>query len=453
MRQVAEHYLNNIERDKKHNNFVEVFRDEILDRADLLQSKINQSPDTLGSLFGAVVSIKDNLCYEGHKVSAASKMLEDYVSPYSATVVDRLISADALIIGRTNCDEFSMGSTSESSFHGDTLNSIDPDRVPGGSSGGAAVACSLDHCLVSVGSDTGGSIRQPAAFNGLIGYKPSYGMISRWGLIAYASSLDCVGLIGKNPEDLISVMHVVSGPDDFDSTAIQKQGMFDTDMAVGDKLRLACFDNFLSSEQLNEEMWREWQRFRARKLGHLELSEIQFENEDFLVPCYYILCMAEAASNLARYDGIRYGHSEGTDFEDFRDMVKASRTAGFGSEVKKRIMLGNYVLSEGYYDAFFQKALDVRAYFKNTMNALLEEYDYIIMPVTAGGPWKFVDELDPIEVYNADKFTVLANLTGLPSVTIPMSNKTAESPLGIQILSKYGNDQSLLAFADTLAKV
>ena len=453
MRQVAEHYLNNIERDKKHNNFVEVFRDEILDRADLLQSKINQSPDTLGSLFGAVVSIKDNLCYEGRKVSAASKMLEDYVSPYSATVVDRLISADALIIGRTNCDEFSMGSTSESSYHGDTLNAIDPDRVPGGSSGGAAVACSLDHCLVSVGSDTGGSIRQPAAFNGVLGYKPSYGMISRWGLIAYASSLDCVGLIGKNSEDLISVMQVVSGPDDFDSTAIQKQGMFDTDVADGDKLQLACFDNFLSSEQLNEEMWREWQRFRAGKLGHLELSEIQFKNEDFLVPCYYILCMAEAASNLARYDGIRYGHSEGTDFEDFRDMVKASRTAGFGIEVKKRIMLGNYVLSEGYYDAFFQKALDVRAYFKNTMNALLEEYDYIIMPVTASGPWKFVDELDPIEVYNADKFTVLANLTGLPSVTIPMSNKTAESPLGLQILSKYGNDQSLLAFADTLAKV
>lgn len=445
-------YLENTTQSQEHNAFVEVFEKEAMEKAILLDEKIKDKDSQLGELFGAIISIKDNLCYEGHLVTASSKMLDGFISPYSSTVVDRLVKAGAIIIGRTNCDEFSMGSTSETSFYGPVKNAIDKDRIAGGSTGGGAVAVKLQSCLLSIGSDTGGSVRQPGAFNGVYAFKPSYGVLSRWGLISYGSSFDQVGIIANNIEDIQTVMNVISGPDEFDSTSHPKRIAFKSEQTL---LELKGKKAFYLTEMLNhskldsnvKKTFSDFVDILAKK--GLEVKEESFPYTEFLIPAYYILCSAEASSNLSRYDGIRYGHRAEGQFEDYKELIKQSRTEGFGKEVKKRIILGNYVLSEGYFDAYFKKAQKVRRLIKEFISDLFQQYDILILPTVTSEAWELgKSNLDPIEMYLSDMFTVLANLCGLPSLNIPLRNKGTELPLGIQVMSKEYSDDFLLTLSN-----
>lgn len=443
-------YLANIESHLDFNAYVEVFKDEAITQAKALDKRIKEDKGALGSLFGMVVSIKDNLCYKEHEVTASSKMLTAYVSPYSSTVVERLLDADAIIIGRTNCDEFSMGSTNETSVYGPTFNSKDKALVPGGSSGGAAVALAKDTCLVAIGSDTGGSIRQPAAFNGVIGYKPSYGLVSRWGLIAYGSSFDQVGTLSHCVQDSAKVLSVISGPDDYDSTLVpDAPPNFNTLKLDLKKLKVGFVENMFNHEKLKDQVKLSSNSFLQNLENHdVDIEALHFSFTDLLVPTYYVLCTAEASSNLSRFDGIRFGHRSTVETEDYREMIRQSRTEGFGFEVKKRIMLGTYVLSEGYYDAYFKKAQQVRNMIKDEMETAFEKYDFIIMPTTTDVAWSLGEaKNDPLEMYLSDVFTVLANLCGLPAISLPIENKKGHLPLGIQLISRHNKDKSLLAFA------
>jgi len=451
---LVDYYLENILKTKDHNAYVEVF-DDVREQARVLADRIKNAPGSLGPLFGAVVSIKDNLCYKDHKVSAASKMLKNYTSPYSSTVVERLIDADALIIGRTNCDEFSMGSSSETSIYGPVKNAFDLDRVAGGSSGGAAVSVQLDTCLVAVGSDTGGSVRQPACLNGVIGFKPTYGVISRWGLIAYASSLDQIGLMSKHCSTINKVMEQISGPDNYDSTALQERCYKSSYDSKSSELQLGYFVDFFKESILDKSVLESSMAFLEKiKQSNSSLEELDFLNHEYLIPAYYILSSAEASSNLGRFDGIRYGHSSEKDFDEFQELIKTNRTEAFGKEVKKRIILGNYVLSEGYYDAYFTKAQKMRAYFKGYINSLFDKYDYLILPVCTSEAKKIGEKSkSSLTTYYSDIFTVIANLCGIASISVPIQNKDEKTPFGIQILAKSRNDRSLLAFSESLLKL
>lgn len=450
-------YIKRAKEISDHNAYIELFESELLDSAARLDQKINDQPQELGLLFGAVISIKDNICYKNHKVSAGSKMLSDYVSPYSATVVERLLAADALIIGRTNCDEFSMGSTSESSFHGPVKNAIDARKVPGGSSGGGAVAVSLHSCLISIGSDTGGSVRQPGAFNNVLAYKPSYGAISRWGLLAYGSSLDVIGLMGHSVEDMQAVMTVISGPDDYDSTAIPEalNYSYDKIQQSSDKIRIAYSSALLSHSLVSEPVRKSADAHLATLRGQgYELVDVDLNFADYLVPCYYILATAEASSNLSRYDGIRYGYRTANEVDDYKSLMKQSRSEGFGLEVQKRIIMGTYVLSEGYYDSYYGKALEVRAMIKSKMEQLLDKYDFLLLPTTTMEPWALGENMeDPLTHYFSDLFTVLANICGIPAMSYPIGNLSGSGlPIGMQLMSEKGKDGKLLGFVNDLIK-
>ncbi|NNL93428.1 MAG: Asp-tRNA(Asn)/Glu-tRNA(Gln) amidotransferase subunit GatA [Saprospiraceae bacterium] len=449
--ELVETYLSNINKHETNNAFVEVFAEEAKQRAEHLDGKFKNNPDAMGPLFGAVISIKDNLCYENHQVSAGSKMLANFTSPYSATVVQRLIDADAIIIGRTNCDEFSMGSTSETSFYGPVKNAVNVEHVAGGSSGGAAVSIKLNQCLAAIGSDTGGSIRQPASFNGVLGFKPTYGIVSRWGLIAYGSSLDAIGVLSHDVSTISDIINVISGQDQYDSTMLQepvpqlKLEQFDLS-----HFKIATLTELVQHQKLDSSVKNSFDLFIKNE--GLNVEEISFPLTEYLVPAYYILCCAEASSNLSRFDGIRYGHKSSEDVENFNQQIKNSRTEGFGLEVKKRIILGNYVLSEGYYDAYFKKAQQVRSLIKTFIDDLFDKYDFIILPTTTSEAWLLGESTkDPIEMYLADMYTVLANLCGIPAINIPLTNKNSILPLGIQILAKSGNDGRILSFVSNLS--
>lgn len=448
MLELVKEYIQRIDDCKDYNAYLEVFREEAVKKAGQLDQKIKNKPDKLGKLFGAIVSIKDNIVYSNHKSSASSRMLEDYVSPFSATAVERLLAEDAIIIGRCNCDEFSMGASNQSSAWGPAKNAHDPSRIPGGSSGGSAVSCALDLCHIALGSDTGGSVRQPAAYNAVYGFKPSYGRISRWGLISYASSLDQIGILSSDLDALESCYQVIAGPDSYDSTAIPEKEEIDE----GDELKSWAFvEDFFSEDFMAKNACQRSMRF-IRKIEESfgKAACLNFEFKDWLIPCYYIICTAEASSNLARYDGIRYGFSADGHFNDFKEKIRTSRTQAFGKEVKKRIILGNYVLSEGYADAYFNKALGIRKYLQQCMDKIFEDFDFLVLPVTSDVARRLDKKPDALEEYRGDQFTVLANLCGLPSISIPLENKSEELPLGIQILSKYKSDLKLLNLARRL---
>lgn len=454
VQELAGYYLGRARESADYNAYVEVFDEELQNAAAKLDKKIQERPGELGRLFGAVVSIKDNLCYAGHIASASSRMLEDYTSPLSATAVERLLAEDALIIGRTNCDEFSMGSTGTLGYYGAVHNAVHADAIAGGSSSGAAVSCKLDTCLVALGSDTGGSVRQPAAYNGVIGFKPSYGMVSRWGLIAYASSLDQISVIGHNIDDVRAVTACMAGEDRSDSTSIEFDSSGFDSARVPSRPRLARIDNFFEQGMLSEEVKAGSDLFfqSLENQGYV-IEDITLDFAELLVPCYYILCTAEASSNLARYDGIRYGYASDLPVSDYREMIKNNRTESLGKEVKKRIILGNYVLSEGYREAYFQKALDIRKMIRFRMDRFFEIYDYIFLPVTSTTAWNRREgPADEMEVYKGDVFTILANLAGLPALSLPIHNNSSQMPLGIQIIAQRLKDPSLLAFADRLGR-
>lgn len=450
---LVEHYLGQIDQTHSLNAYLAVYADEALERARALDAKYRRNPSEVGKLHGMVVSLKDVFCHKDHEVSAASRMLTGFRAPYDATVVKRLLDEDAIIIGRTNCDEFAMGSTTENSAHGPTRNAADPERVPGGSSGGSAVAVQTDTCLVSVGSDTGGSVRQPAAWCGVVGFKPTYGRIPRHGLIAYASSFDSPGLIGHSPDDIARVLAVVAGPDDYDATALQEppppwpavpvstdhEHPVNTIGYIPETLDHPGLD-----PHIRESILAHLQHLE--KLGH-SLRPVSFEYLDYLIPTYYVLTTAEASSNLSRYDGVRYGYRSPR-AKDIDSLFRFSRSEGFGTEVKRRIMLGTFVLSAGYYDAYFARAQKARRLIVDAMQGIFDTCELLVMPTTPCPPPR-IGELDddPVRMYLSDIYTVLANLCGIPAISIPIGSGPEGLPVGVQYMAAARSDAKVLAFA------
>lgn len=454
--QLVNEFLQRIEASKHLNAFLEVYTEEAIERARALDKK-----DTRGKLYGCVIAIKDNICYKQHKVSAGSKILEGFTSLFSSTVVERLLAEDAIIIGRTNCDEFAMGSSNENSAYGKVLNAMDNTRVPGGSSGGSAVVVQAGLCHASLGSDTGGSIRQPAAFTGLVGLKPTYGRVSRWGLIAYASSFDQIGPFTHNVEDLALIMEVISGKDNYDSTSSSEAvPAYTSQLNFDKKARIAVFPSTMQSDGLNTEVKSAIEGVLSdlKADGHT-IEEVGFDLLEYLIPAYYVLTTAEASSNLARFDGVHYGYRS-PNLEDEKNtdkmelVYRRSRTEGFGKEVKNRIMLGTFVLSSGYYDAYYSRAQKVRRILTDKIRGLFKQYDFILMPTSPTVAFKFGEKTDnPVEMYLADIYTVLANLTGIPAISLPLAADKNGLPIGVQLLADKFEESKLLAFSDKLMQI
>lgn len=444
-------FLERIRSEKHLNAFVEVFEQEAIERAEMLdQRRLSGAPT--GKLHGVVVGIKDVICYKDHRISASSSILEGFTATYNATVVDRLLAEEAIIIGNLNCDEFAMGSSNENSSYGPVLNAIDNSRVPGGSSGGSAVAVQAGLCMVSLGSDTGGSVRQPADFCGIVGLKPTYGRISRYGLIAYASSFDQIGIFGTSIPDIAQVLEVIAGEDEFDSTVSNAPLEPYTDLGeLAEPARIAYFKEAFHHPSLDTEMAQELNKYleKLAALGHT-ITPIDFEELDYVVPTYYVLTTAEASSNLARYDGVKYG-ALAPDTGDLTEYYLQTRSAGFGREVKRRIMLGTFVLSTGYYDAYFTKAQQVRKQLADKAELIFKDFDFLILPTVPSPAFKFGEKSDdPIEMYLADIYTVFANLTGLPSISIPLFRHSNGMPFGLQVMSGRFSELSLLRISHQL---
>lgn len=440
-------YLDNIAANRHLNAFNEVFGEEALNRATEIDARIKQG--IAGKLAGMVIGIKDNICYKGHKVSASSKILQNFTSVYSSTIVERLLAEDAIIIGRCNCDEFAMGAANETSFFGPVKNQADETRVSGGSSGGSAVAVQADMCHAAIGTDTGGSVRQPASFCGLIGLKPTYGRISRHGIIAYASSFDQVGPITRSVEDAGLLLEVMAGPDEYDGTLAQVDApAFNDDSKKPEPKKIAYLQEALSSPGVDSEVKNTLITYieKLRAGGHT-VKPIAFDYLDYLVPAYYILAMAEASSNLSRYDGVHYGYRSPAAV-DLQSTYKKSRSEGFGKEVKRRIMLGTFVLSAGYYDAYFAKAQKVRRLIREKTDEILKEYDFILVPTAPEPAFPLGrEEKDPVITYLSDIFTVQASLTGAPAISLPAGNNSKGLPLGLQLLTKHFDEEGLLNFS------
>ncbi len=444
-------YLKKIKKQKNLNAFIEVFEKTALETSKKVDEKIKKG--TQGKLAGMVVAIKDNICYKGHKISASSKILEGFESIYSATVIEKLLKEDAIIIGRLNCDEFAMGSANENSIYGPALNPHNNRKVAGGSSGGSAVAVAAGLCLVALGSDTGGSIRQPASFCGVVGLKPTYSRVSRHGLIAYASSFDQIGPLTNNIDDAGLVLEVISGKDDFDSTVSNSPiGRYNEYNYKNTPKKIAYIEEILSHKLLNKEVKEMFlKKIKSlEKKGHV-ISPISFPYLDYLVPTYYVLTTAEASSNLSRYDGVRYGYrSEAS--SDLQDMYFRTRTEGFGEEVKRRIMLGTFVLSAGYNDEYFTKAQQIRRLIYDKTIQIFNDFDFLISPTSPHTAFDVgVKYNDPIKMYLEDVFTVQANLSGNPAVSIPIGLDSKNLPVGIHIMSNHFNEYNLLYFSKKLS--
>ncbi|MDF2187421.1 Asp-tRNA(Asn)/Glu-tRNA(Gln) amidotransferase subunit GatA [Paraflavitalea sp. CAU 1676] len=446
----VQHYLKNIDQKRHLNAYLQVYDVEALQLAAKLDAQ-RAAGKPLGKLHGVVIALKDVICYKDHPVSAASKILGNFTSIYSATAVERLLAEEAIIIGNTNCDEFAMGSTNENSAHGSVLNAIDESRVPGGSSGGAAVAVQAALCMVSLGSDTGGSVRQPADFCGIVGLKPTYGRISRFGLIAYASSFDQIGIFANNVPDVARTLETIAGPDEFDSTVATEE-VPAYSAAIDSKptsLRIAYFKEALESPALDEEIRTNIFGLidKLRADGHT-VEAVDFEYLDYIVPTYYVLTTAEASSNLSRFDGVKYGYRT-PDVEkkdlSLTDFYKTSRSDGFGWEVKRRIMLGTFVLSAGYYDAYFTKAQQVRQLLVEKTNMVFNQFDALILPTAPTTAFQLGEKMDdPIAMYLADIFTVFSNLTGIPGISIPLFWHSNGMPYGLQIMTNRFRELYLL---------
>lgn len=444
--QLVNHYLQNIKSKKHLNAFLEVFEEEAIARAKELDAKTNKK----GKLYGLVIGIKDNICYKNHTVSAASKMLKNFESLYSATAVENLLAEDAIIIGRLNCDEFAMGGSNENSAFGAVLNEIDNTRVSGGSSGGSAVAVQAGMCHASLGSDTGGSIRQPASYTGTVGLKPTYGRVSRHGLIAFASSFDQIGPITNTAEDAKTIVEVINGVDFYDSTAIQNK-VTEYKTNPSKKYKIAYFKECFKGEGLSPEVKESFENLinNLKQKGH-EVEAVEFPLLDYVVPTYYVLTTAEASSNLSRYDGVHFGYRSAAAI-NMEEVYTKSRTEGFGKEVKNRIMLGTFVLSAGYYDAYYTKAQKVRRLLKNGVNELYKNYDFILSPTAPAPAFKIGEKTDdPVAMYLEDIFTVLANLVGNPAISLPLYKTKSGLPVGMQFMANNKCEADLIAIAQQL---
>lgn len=449
---LVQHYLTNIKSKAHLNAFLSVYEEEALSRAVEVDQKIKQG--NAGKLAGLVVGLKDVLSHAQHPLNASSKILDGFIAQYNATAVQRLLDEDAIIIGRNNCDEFAMGSSNESSAFGAVLNDIDNTRVPGGSSGGSAVAVQADMCRISLGSDTGGSVRQPASFCGIVGLKPTYSRISRYGLAAYASSFDCIGIFGTCVEDLALVLEVIAGKDEFDSTVSQN-----TVPAYAEALKtkpashykIAYLKETLESEGLQPEIKEAAENTieLLKTAGH-EVEGISFPLLEYFLPTYYILVTAEASSNLSRYDGVRYGYRS-TNGTDLQSMYKKTRSEGFGKEVQKRILLGTFVLSASYYDAYYTQAQKVRRLIRDKTKEIFERYDFILMPAAPTTAFKLGEHIaDPIQMYLADLFSVHANVAGVPGISVPRGTDKQGLPIGLQLIADDFEEEKLLQAANMM---
>jgi aspartyl-tRNA(Asn)/glutamyl-tRNA(Gln) amidotransferase subunit A len=449
---LVNYYLQRIETYQHLNVFLHVYADEALKRAEEIDAKLKAG--TAGKLAGMVISIKDMICYKDHPVSASSKILKGFKSIYSSTVVERILAEDAIIIGHVNCDEFAMGASNETSHYGNVLNFADNSLVPGGSSGGSAVSVQADMCLASLGTDTGGSIRQPAAFCGLVGLKPTYGRVSRYGIIAYASSFDQVGPVTKNVKDAALILEVIAGKDEFDATLSSKVVTeFSNLQAPKKNMRIAYITETIETEGIDPEIKAAmYNRVKALQADGHTVEPVSFPYLKYAVPTYYVLTTAEASSNLSRYDGVHFGYRS-PNATDLESTYKLSRSEGFGEEVKRRIMLGTFVLSAGYYDAYYAKAQKVRRIIQEKSNEILSNYDLIIIPTTPTTAFKLGEKTsDPVQMYLADIFTVQAPLAGLPAISVPETTHSNGLSIGIQVIGKRFEEQEMLDFAQYLTQ-
>jgi aspartyl-tRNA(Asn)/glutamyl-tRNA(Gln) amidotransferase subunit A len=398
-----------------------------------------------------VVGIKDNICYKNHLLTAGSRILEGFVSLYSATVVERLEEAGAVIIGRLNCDEFAMGSSNENSAFGPVRNPLDSERVPGGSSGGSAAAVAFGGCHLSLGTDTGGSVRQPASFCGLVGIKPTYGRVSRHGIVAFGSSFDQVGVFGERLEDAVTLLTCISGADDHDATCTASAGEPLNTSSSNGPYRLGYNPEWMENPALSP-VWRQRMQEAMKaweKAGHT-LVPCSVQGLEYAIPVYYILATAEASSNLSRYAGMHYGFRS-PEAHSLETTLKKSRSQGFGPEVQRRILLGTFVLSEGYYDAYYAKAQKVRRQLKDRFDRVFESCDAFVLPTTAGSAFRLGEKSnDPLAMYLEDQFTVLANLTGLPALSIPFGPDANGMPLGLQFMGPSFGEAALFEITGRL---
>lgn len=443
---LVDQYLQNIEEQKDLNVFISLFDNEARERASEIDEKIKNG--TAGKLAGAVITVKDVISVKDKLLTCGSKMLSNFTTVYSATVINRLLKEDAIIIGKVNCDEFAMGSSNENSFFGPVKNPIDKTRVPGGSSGASAVSVAAGMCLMSLGSETGGSIRQPASFCGITGLKVTYGRISRFGLVAFASSFDSIGIFGNNNSDIGLMLEVIAGHDDRDSTSSETEvGNY----SVQSQNKLEAIKTTIGfakeyfEEGLNEEI-------KAGVLAKIEvlrnkgfkIKEISLPHTKYVIQTYYILTSAEASSNLSRFDGVRYGYRS-DESAVLEDMYVNSRSEGFGEEVKRRIMLGTYVLSAGYYDAYYRKAQKVRRLIMNDFENAFNEVDFIISPTTPDTAFRLGEKIeDPLSMYLNDIYTASVNLAGIPAISIPSGKDSNGLPFGIQVMGRKFDEEGLL---------
>jgi aspartyl-tRNA(Asn)/glutamyl-tRNA(Gln) amidotransferase subunit A len=447
---LVKHHLSIIKSKAHLNAFLSVYDEESLLRASVIDQKIKSG--TAGKLAGLVVGVKDVLAYQDHPLQGGSKILDGFVSQFNATAIQRLLDEDAIIIGRQNCDEFAMGSSTENSAFGPTLNDIDNSRVPGGSSGGSAVAVMADMCQVSLGSDTGGSVRQPASFCGVIGLKPTYSRISRYGLVAYGSSFDCIGIFSKSLEDVALVLEVIAGADDYDSTVSQTPVPLYSTMLKGDsskKYKISYIRETIESEGIQAEI-KDAIKEKIVKLkanGHV-VEAIDFPLIEYILPTYYILATAEASSNLSRFDGVRYGYRS-PNTTDLQSMYKKTRSEAFGKEVQRRILLGTFVLSASYYDAYYTKAQKVRRLIRDKTKEIFQTYDFILMPAAPTTAFKLGEHSDnPVEMYLADLYSVQANVAGVPGISIPCGHDKKGLPIGLQLIADDFEEAKIFQFSE-----
>ncbi len=450
-RDIVRYYLDNIIKGKHLNAFLLVFNDEALKRADEIDQKLKAG--TAGKLAGMVIAVKDVLSLKGYTLTCSSKILEKFEALYTATAVQRLLDEDAIIIGKTNCDEFAMGSSNENSAYGCVLNPLDNSRVPGGSSGGSAAAVAADMCMVSLGTDTGGSIRQPAAFCGIAGLKPTYGRISRYGLTAFASSFDSIGPFAKSIRDAALVLEVMAGKDKNDSTSVDHavdnySAELDDPGLSGVKIGVITdLDEAGLQIEIKDTLSQTIEMLRSKGA---QIIPVELPNLRYSIQAYYILTTAEASSNLARFDGARYG-LRAKDSAVLEDMYVNSRTEGFGTEVKRRIMLGTYVLSHGYYDAYYKKAQKVRRLIKEDFQRVFKDVDFIVAPTTPTTAFKLGEKTnDPLAMYLNDVYTTSSNLSGNPALSVPAGIDKSGLPIGLQIIGKDFDEAGILRLGNCI---
>ena len=455
VRELTDKYYSRIEStDKKLDCFITLSKEQAYKACDAAQEKINKGEAS--ALTGIPMAIKDNICTEGVKTTCASRMLENFIPPYNATVMDKLDREGIVMLGKVSMDEFAMGGSTQTAAFKKTKNPYDINRVPGGSSGGSASAVSADLCTAALGSDTGGSIRQPSSFCGVTGMKPTYSRVSRYGLVAFASSLDQIGPVAKNAQDCGTILNAICGFDIHDGTSA-KLDVPDFNAKIGKDikgLKIALPKEFFADgidEVIKTSVLKAADEYKA--MG-AELVECSMPSLKYAIPAYYLIASAEAASNLSRYDGIKYGHRTDKKCESYDELIKASRREGFGDEVKRRILLGNYALSSGYYDAYYGKAMALRQLIKKEYNDIFDKCDVVLTPTTPTTAYRCDENIsDPVKMYQADICTVTVNIAGLPAISTPCGYDDKGLPIGMSIIGKPFDEQTVIQTADAFENI